>query len=143
MSTASESYAMNIELVIDYGNTTQTAFSNLVASTAFDVLNQSASVTYIQYAYGKFVISINGVANNDNNNGFFWQYWVNDILAPVAADNYILTNGDHVLWRYSAPEEIPNPPPTLNPDLLIGLTAIGAVGGITAIALILIFYKRR
>ncbi|MDO8055237.1 MAG: DUF4430 domain-containing protein, partial [Candidatus Hermodarchaeota archaeon] len=102
--------AANIELTIDYGNSTQQVFPNLSGDTVFDILNQTATVVFTQYAYGKFITSINGVDNNEGENGRYWQYWVNDELAPVAADNYVLVESDQVLWKYCAPETTPATP---------------------------------
>lgn len=52
--------------------------------------------------YGVFVESIAGVKNGDD--GKYWQYYVNDVLGDVAADNKILKEGDSVEWRF---EEVP------------------------------------
>lgn len=127
-----------MELTIDYGNSSQHAYANLTGETAFDVLNQTAIVTFSEFAYGRFVESINGVENNANNNGFYWQYWVNEELGPVAADNFILSDDDRVLWKYSAPEETSTPPPSVNPDTLIGVVLVVAVGGLIVLSAIFI-----
>ncbi len=145
-SSSFETYewvASNLEQTIDYGNSTQTVFSNLSGITAFDILNQTTLVTFIQFAYGKFIQSINGVENNADNNGYYWQYWVNDYLAPVAADNYVLSDGDHVLWKYCAPEHTTTPSPTINPELIVVFGIIGAIGVIVLIASIWAYIKLR
>jgi hypothetical protein len=135
--------ATNVELTIDYGNSTQQVFPNLSGDTVFDILNQTATVTFIQYAYGKFITSINDIENNASENGRYWQYWVNEELAPVAADNYILAEGDQVLWRYCAPETTPTTPPTINPELLIGFGIIGAMGLIVVCSAVIVYFKVR
>lgn len=135
--------AVDIELTIDYGNTTQQVFSNQIGVTVFDILNQTSVVTFTQYAYGKFITSINGVENNANNNGRYWQYWVNDELAPVAADNYLLTDGDQVLWKYLASETTPTTPPVPGPELLLGLGLIVLIGVVTVVAASIIYLKIR
>ena len=135
--------AANIELTIDYGNTTQQVFLNLSGDTVFDILNQTSTVVFIQYAYGKFITSINGVDNDAGENGRYWQYWVNGELAPVAADNYVLAEGDQVLWKYCAPETIPTTPSTISPELLMGFGIIGAVGLIVICSAIIVYFKIR
>lgn len=133
--------ASNVGLTIDYGNSSQNVYLNLSGLTAFDILNQTAAVTFTEFAYGKFVISINGVENNANQNRFYWQYWVNDELAPIAADNYILSDGDQILWKYCAPEETSTPPPSVNPDMILG----GALVVLLSIFIVLLalFVSRR
>ncbi|MFX1566544.1 MAG: DUF4430 domain-containing protein [Promethearchaeota archaeon] len=143
MVTIHGSLAIDIELTIDYGNTTQQFFSGQVGATVFDILNQTSNVTFTQYPYGKFITSINGIENNANNNGRYWQYWVNDELAPVAADNYFLTDGDQVLWKYLAPETIPTTPTGPSPELMLGLGLIIFIGVVTVIAASIIYLKIR
>lgn len=138
-----ETLATNIELTIDYGNSTQQVFPNLSGTTAFDVLNQTATITFTQFPYGRFIDSINEVENNANNNGYYWQYWVNDELGPVSADNYGLSNNDHVLWKYCAPE---NTSPTLttpSPELLLGIGIICALVVIVVVATLCVYFKMR
>jgi len=136
-------FAANIELTIDYGNSTQRVFSSLSGDTVFDILNQTTTIVFTQYAYGKFVTSINGVDNNAGDNGRYWQYWVNGELAPVAADNYLLADGDQVLWRYCAPETTPTTLPTISPELLMGLGIIGAVGIFVVCSAVIVYFKIR
>jgi len=100
-------------------------------------------VVFTQYAYGKFITSINGVDNDAGKNGYYWQYWVNDELAPVAADNYVLAGGEQVLWKYCAPETMPTTPPTLSPELLMGVGIIGAVGLIVVCSAVIVYFKVR
>jgi hypothetical protein len=135
--------ASNVEQIIDYGNSTQALFQSLAGVTVFDILNGTTVVVFTQYAYGKFVTSINGVENNANDNGFYWQYWVNGELAPVAADSYILADGDKILWKYCAPENAPTTPPTPGPELIFGLGIIFTVGTIVVIAATITYLKIR
>ena len=133
--------ALNVELTIDYGNSSQNVYTDLSGLTVFDILNQTAAITFIEFAYGKFVVAINGVENNANQNGFYWQYWVNDELAPIAADNYVLSDDDQVLWRYCAPEETSTPPPTGNPYMVLGVALVAFFS--ILIVLLALFVSRR
>lgn len=136
-------FASALSQTIDYGNTTQIEYSNLSANTVFELLESTETATFIQFAYGKFIDSINGVANNANGNGYYWQYWVNDELAPIAADNYVLSDDDHVRWKYCAPENTTPPSPTVNPELIMGLAAIGLIGTIVILSATLAYFKMR
>ena len=140
---ATKRFASNLSLTIDYGNTSQIEYTNLTATTAFELLELTATVTYTQFVYGKFIDSINGIANNANGNGFYWQYWVNAELAPIAADNYVLSEGDYVLWKYCAPENTTPSPPTVNPELILGLGIIGAIGAVIILSATLAYFKLR
>lgn len=142
-ATNTDKVAINLEQIIDYGNSTQQTFSSLVGDTVFDILNQTTTVTFIQYAFGKFITAINDVENDANGNGYYWQYWVNDELAPVAADNFVLSDGDRVLWKYCAPESTHPTSPTLNLELFAGLGLIGVVGVIVVITASIVYYKMR
>jgi hypothetical protein len=122
--------ATNTVLIIDYGNTTQESHTGLSGTTVFDILNQSANVTYTQYSYGLFIESINGVSNNEGGSGFYWQYWVNDELAPVAADQYVLLDSDQVLWKYCAPIHTSSNPPSTGTDWWVGIALIACVAGL-------------
>jgi hypothetical protein len=135
--------AGDVRLVIDYGNSTQRVFPDLSGSTVFDVLNETTNVTYTVHAFGRFIQSINGVANNAGGNGYYWQYWVNDQLAPVAADYYVLSSGDDVLWKYCAPGQTGPGLPQGMPDWWIGLFVILGVGGVLAVVTALVARKSR
>ncbi len=139
--TTPSAMASNVELTIDYGNSSQNVYSDLSGLTVFDILNQTAAVTFTEFAYGKFVLSINGVENNANQNGFYWQYWVNDELAPIAADYYVLSDSDQILWKYCAPEETSTPPPTVNPDMVLGVALVAFFS--IFIILLALFVSRR
>lgn len=139
--TAHSAMASNVGLTIDYGNSSQNVYSALSGLTVFEILNQTAAVTFTEFAYGKFVLSINGVENNAHQNGFYWQYWVNDELAPIAADYYVLSDGDQILWKYCAPEETSTPPPTLNPDMILGVALVAFFS--IFIILLALFVSRR
>jgi len=45
---------------------------------------------------GQFIEAIHGVRNTNNS---YWQYWVNDEYAKVGAGQYVLQDGDKIIWR--------------------------------------------
>jgi hypothetical protein len=135
--------ADDVTLVIDYGNSTQQVLANLSGPTVFDVLNKTTNIAYTAHAFGKFIQSINGVMNNAGGNGYYWQYWVNDQLAPVAADYYVLSNGDDVLWKYCAPGQTTLGLPQATPDWWTGLFVVLAAAGILVAVTALVIRKPR
>lgn len=142
ISTSSfERTATNIELIIDYGNSTQQVITGISGLTAFDALDQSASIIYTQHNYGRFVTAINGISNNANGNGRYWQFWVNNELAPIAADFYELTDGDQVLWKYCSPENAHTGSPLNDFNLLAGLILIAFFAGLL-IGIVLLVNRR-
>ncbi len=47
---------------------------------------------------GNLITQIRNKTNGEGNN--YWHYYINDVLAPVAADQYILQPGDIVSWSF-------------------------------------------
>lgn len=37
----------------------------------------------------------------DGQGGLYWQYWVNGEYGDVGADQYVLEDDDHVVWRFT------------------------------------------
>ncbi len=95
---------LNVTVVIDYENGTverhiiERLFYPHV--TVFDALIAVANVSYRYYGDLVFVEGINGVFNNENNNGRYWQYWIDGEYGQVAANKCILNNCSVVEWRY-------------------------------------------
>ncbi len=76
--------------------------------TAFSLLQKLAEledfeIGFTNYDFGVFVESIDGLKNGQNNQ--YWQYWVNDKLAEVAADKKEVEIGDRVEWKFEVPPE--------------------------------------
>ena len=94
----------NVTVIIDYGN--GTAETHLVHElhhpnvTVFRALLAVANVSFRYYGDLVFVEAINGVWNNENNNGKYWQYWIDGEYGKVAANKCILKNCSVVEWRY-------------------------------------------
>ena len=77
------------------------------ADTVYSVLdklskeNESLSLDIVDYGdIGMFINSINNYKSGDNNK--YWQYWVNNKYADVAADKYVLEDGDVILWKFTS-----------------------------------------
>jgi len=66
-------------------------------------LGRVATVEYKEYAgMGKIITSIDGVAMNDT---YSWLYFVNDKLAMVSIDNYLLTEDSSITFKYLSNKE--------------------------------------
>ncbi|MDP3901088.1 MAG: DUF4430 domain-containing protein [bacterium] len=93
------------DLTLDYGNGDTQSFPKEVLATGGTVLDQLKAVQ-VRYGVplemrsfpgmGEFVEGIHGVRNT---NMKYWQFWVNGTYAEVGASQYVLSNGDQVLWK--------------------------------------------
>lgn len=78
------------------------SFSN---TSVFEILNTTVFVNYDIYdIYGQaiFVTGIERVLQNENITGYHWIYYVNDLKANIASNDYFLKNGDKILWNYES-----------------------------------------
>ncbi len=69
-------------------------------STGVSVLELTRAyheVDFKQTSAGAFIEAIDGVRNRDDT---YWLYYVNDSSGTMAADRYIVREGDRVEWRY-------------------------------------------
>lgn len=95
-------------LVLDFGNgearTYEYTFTD--KKTAYDALKETAEKENIsletqQYNFGVFVKSIGG---KETSAEIAWIYFVNGEAGQVAADQYILQDGDRIEWKFIKPE---------------------------------------
>lgn len=85
-------------------------FQDVVAvgeATALSLLEEAAGrntdVTVATESYGDIgtlVTAINGYQNGHDGN--YWQFWVNNEYAEVAADKYPVATGDSVMWKFTS-----------------------------------------
>ncbi|MHA1960146.1 MAG: DUF4430 domain-containing protein [Candidatus Thorarchaeota archaeon] len=90
--------ATGISLTIDFGNESSVSFDNLNATDALDLIQSVTVVNAVWYGDLAYVVEIAGVSSSSTE-GLWWQYWVNDELATVAANKLQLNDGDVVLWK--------------------------------------------
>ena len=96
-----------VDLIIDYGNGDLQSFPTetlLQGDTVLDLLyaierrRGIALETRNFLGLGMFIEAIHGVHNTNN---FYWQYWVNGKYAEIGAGQYVLQDGDEILWKRS------------------------------------------
>lgn len=89
---------------IDFGTSEKTKTVDVQnGTTVFDVLNSTATVKYNEYAgMGKMITSIDGIAQNSS---YSWMYFVDDKIAPVSSDKYVLTKDSSFAFKYMSSEE--------------------------------------
>lgn len=96
---------ISVDLTIDYGNGDKQAFPREVVrrgATMIDLLEnleQRKGITIEKRNFpglGVFIEAIHGVHNTNNS---YWQYWINGEYATVGAGQYVLQDGDEVLWK--------------------------------------------
>ena len=72
----------------------------LVGADSISVLELLRADHYVevhQSAMGSFVKAIDSI---ENAQGYFWLYSVNDSAGKVAADKFLTSDSDIVLWHY-------------------------------------------
>ena len=67
------------------------------STSVLALLEAGHKVDIHQSTLGAFVKGIDSV---DNGGGYFWLYTVNDSTGKVAADKYITSDSDVVVWHY-------------------------------------------
>lgn len=92
------------EVRIDFGTSEKIKIIDVQNGTSvFDAVKEVTTVESKEYAgMGKIITSINGVASN---NTYSWLYFVNDKLAMVSVDNYLLTEDSSITFKYLTSEE--------------------------------------
>jgi len=92
------------EIKLDFGTSEKIETIEVQnGTTVFEVLESVATIDYKEYAgMGKIITSIDGVAMNDS---YSWLYFVNDDLAMVSVDNYLLKEDSSISFKYLANEE--------------------------------------
>ncbi|MEM0017876.1 MAG: DUF4430 domain-containing protein [Candidatus Korarchaeum sp.] len=96
---------VRVNLGIKYKNGTiewHNSTSLKEGSTLLDATSKVAVLNYTKYSMGCFVDSINGV-RNEHPYYWIWWYWEETTgwtLGPVAADKYVLSDGEVVMWFY-------------------------------------------
>jgi len=134
----SSQMVFGVTVSIDFDNGTS---STRIGVQAADVLSATQAVEQVElqwYGDSVFVTAIAGV-QNDAAAGLWWQYWVNGQLGPVAANKYQLQDNDSVQWRREASHMNTDSAGSIDLDVLIGATAVGALG----ISFLGILYRRR
>ena len=117
--------ATDLTLIIDFGNNTILTFDSIAGDNVLDATNASIEVKSDWYGDSVFVTSIGGVPS-DAESGLWWQYWVNDELGPVAANNFLVQDGDVISWKRLAPEMTAEPQD--DPSLLWGIVVLSLLG---------------
>lgn len=70
-------------------------------ATAYDALCAlGLSVNAHGSSYGTYVAAIGGLAEKEHGGTSGWMYSVNGVTPNTACSNYVLSNGDSVVWYY-------------------------------------------
>lgn len=90
---------------------TSSAVGNPVSSSGTFTFNEGAtvydalcalglSVNAHGSSYGTYVAAIGGLAEKEHGGTSGWMYSVNGVTPNTACSNYVLSNGDRVVWYY-------------------------------------------
>jgi len=95
---------VRVEIKIDFGTSEKNEVIEVQnGTTVFEALGEVVTVDYEEYAgMGKIITSINGITMNDT---YSWLYFVNDEIAMVSVDNYLLTEDSSISFKYLTNEE--------------------------------------
>ncbi|MFQ7393136.1 MAG: DUF4430 domain-containing protein [Collinsella aerofaciens] len=70
-------------------------------ATVYDALCAlGLSVNAHGSSYGTYVAAIGGLAEKEHGATSGWMYSVNGVAPNTACSNYVLSNGDRVVWYY-------------------------------------------
>ena len=111
VSTGSQSGSQESAYVTVTVSVTSSAVGNPVSSggtftfnegaTAYDALCAlGLSVNAHGSSYGTYVAAIGGLAEKEHGGTSGWMYSVNGVTPNTACSNYVLSNGDSVVWYY-------------------------------------------
>jgi hypothetical protein len=97
---------IEVTVTIDFGPARRQPFEAMVTvpdkSTVLDVLlNRLPVTTSPRYGMEHFVEAIDGI-KNDFTGDLGWRFQVNGLGSNVAAERYLVRNGDWVKWLYVA-----------------------------------------
>lgn len=76
-------------------------FTFIEGATVYDALCAlGLSVNAHGSSYGTYVAGIGGLAEKEHGSTSGWMYSVNGVTPNTACSNYVLSNGDNVVWYY-------------------------------------------
>ena len=110
-SSGSQSGSQESNYVTVTGSVTSSAVGNPVSSGGAFTFNEGAtvydalcalglSVNAHGSSYGTYVSAIGGLAEKQYGGTSGWMYSVNGTTPMTACSNYVLSNGDNVVWYY-------------------------------------------
>lgn len=100
--------SFSVNLGVDYGNGTRTWYNDTVIPVGATVYNATKSVATVEpdpKIGPSFIIAING-ARQDGSQSMYWIWWIWDqtehkwTVGPVANNEYVLSDGQTVIWYY-------------------------------------------
>ncbi len=94
---------ITLEVTVDDGIEPYTANLEFVkGKSAYDAFDAVANLSVKQYPFGVYVYAVNGLEENKDNNGKYWQYYVNGDLPMVGVDQFMINSNATLLFKYEA-----------------------------------------
>lgn len=90
-----EGWTISDSLVAYHGDTALSLLERCAATNDFTI-----ETTYYEQFDSTFVTAINNAVGGTQER--YWQYYVNGESPLIGADNYLVSNGDVVLWSFEA-----------------------------------------
>lgn len=106
-TTAPAGQAGTASITLDFGDRETTEIPETVVSagdSVFDLLiNSGADVEFRDFGgdLGIFIESINGVGKRQEDEGKWWQFWVNGEYAQTSASSIGVNPGDEILFKFT------------------------------------------
>ena len=107
--------SFSVNLAVDYGNGTRAWYNATtipVGATVYNATKRVAAVEPDPQVGPSFIIAINGL-RQDESQSMYWIWWIWDqtthswTLGPVANNEYVLSDGQTVIWYYENTSEWP------------------------------------
>jgi hypothetical protein len=109
MEEGGKNKTIEVTITIDFGFRSEPQIQNTVSvlkgSTVFDALRITVPVaTSRKFGMDHFVEDVCGIRNNfETEHG--WHFEVNGYRSNIAAERYLLKNGDYIKWLYLSGSE--------------------------------------
>ncbi len=99
--TAVQQQMVRVTLGINGPQNSTLALDVEKGAVLFDVLQRNAQIEYKTYeGMGALVTSINGLEQNKDGNGRYWQYYVDGTLGSVGVSAYRIEKNESIEFRY-------------------------------------------
>ncbi len=140
-NVSSTSQVDSVSVVIEYRNGTVQDFDNAIGETVYNATESVVEIKARWFGNLAYVYSINGV-EEDTNEGYYWQYWVDGNYATLAANLFMLDGNETIEWKLTS--SIITPTTTnLDETLFLGILGVSVLGIVILSVLYWLGHRRK